>query len=138
MHAQSEAQETPQQVYERLIAKQSLPGTLVGTVSGGLPAIALFFVFSAMGGVLAFFLVIPAFIIAYAAKFLGHPLEFAPRLIPGIAAALVNLSGALFLFSSPGAFALIPASLVIGVYFSKTTLTPLEEKAVWRYKNGFK
>lgn len=126
------------EILKALEAKESIALVIVGSLIGALPAMALYILFGVMEGVLAFFLVLPAFLVAFSARFVGRPFTRSARAIVGVISALVHLGGAVFLFVSPASFALIPASFIIGFRFSMAGLTEEEEKALWRRKRGIR
>ncbi|QSX37944.1 hypothetical protein [Shewanella sedimentimangrovi] len=126
-----------QNAYDGLRQKQSAYRTLLGSLLGTVPALALLaYLNSALPGVLVLYLV-PPLIIGLSARALGHCYQWPLLLIPG-AVALLSLLVALL--SMPRFnfldFIIVPAGVGLAMFVARKRLTVTEQKALWQAKLG--
>lgn len=120
-------------IYRAVIAQQSLLLTIIGSIAGFSVGLGLFILFALIGATFAVTLFIPSIFVGFGAKFLGKPLEFKYRVIPGIFGMLIYAVGIYFVFVPSFLYlALTPVNFLIAYYFSKVKLNKEQISAVWQ------
>ena len=103
---------------------------IVGALIGAVPAIAMYYYFSKMGGVLSVMLAIPPFIVGIFSRFMGCTYRFKHRVPAGIVGAIVHVIGCLLLGFNPLVYLLTPVAFAIDLITAKIKLAAVHEWAI--------
>lgn len=122
--------------YNDVYEKEKTITTILAGLIGVLPAAAAFVFFGLMGGILIWFIFIPAFFIGIFARFAGKPVRFIALLPLGVIAFLLHLLGCFFLGFSPPIYLLAPISAGIAMFTGKRKLTHIQRFAISRAELG--
>ena len=131
-YTEEELIEAYNEVYEE---EKPFTALLAGLI-GAFPAAAMFVFFAFMGGILIWFIFIPAFFIGIFARFAAKPVRFSALAPLGVIAFVLHILGCLFLGFPPPIYILAPISAGIAMFTGKRKLTYIQELAISRVKLG--
>ena len=100
------------------------------SIVGAIPAIALYFFFAQMGGLLYIFLALPPLIVGFFARYVGRTYKAKHRISIGVVGALVHIVGCFLLQLSPLAYLLTPVAFGIAMSVAKIKLEYIHELAL--------
>jgi uncharacterized membrane protein HdeD (DUF308 family) len=103
---------------------------------GAVPAIALYFFFAQMGGVLYVMLAIPPALVGVFARFVGRTYKAKHRISVGFIGALVHVIGCVLLEFNPLIYVLTPVAFGIAMVVSKIKLERVHEWALDQEATG--
>ncbi|MEM5550066.1 hypothetical protein WNY63_04905 [Pseudoalteromonas neustonica] len=109
---------------------------LLGALSGSLPAIAVYFLFMEMGGLLLIMLFLSPLIIGYFARFVGRTYKVKHRISVGVIGALVYIIGCILLGLGPLYYLLVPVAFGVAMTTAKIKLYRVHEWAIEWEENG--
>ncbi|MEN7343379.1 MAG: hypothetical protein AAAFM81_10570 [Pseudomonadota bacterium] len=118
----------------QLLDEQSLVGTVVGAVSGGVPGYVFYtmVVLSNVAPAIAFF--IPGVVIGFGAKWVGRGLTVMHALVAAGIALLGLLSCLFFVKLTPVGFLMSLPNVLIAGLLAKRSLTREQAKALYDYR----
>jgi hypothetical protein len=122
--------------YEELMSKQSAPRTLLGSLLGLIPSVALFACMEAIGDTLLWVYLLPAAFIGYGARLLGHCFEWRLTLIPASVTLVTYVSSMLLIGIRASDSILVLLCIGIAMYSARKPLNEIQEKALWQAKLG--
>ena len=102
----------------------------VGAMVGGIPAIVLYLFFSQMGGIFFIMLILPPFMIGYAAKFMGRTYTIKHRIPVGLTAAFIHVLGSYLAQFDFLIFILTPVTFAIAFTIAKVKLNSVQSWAI--------
>lgn len=108
----------------------------LGALSGSLPAIMVYFLFTEMGGVLLVLMFLSPLIIGYFARFVGRTYKAKHRLAVGFVGATVYILGCVIFGMNPLMYLLVPVAFGIAMSTAKIKLYRVHEWAIEWEQNG--
>lgn len=135
-----------QESIERMLAKQSIIGTVIGTFSAGIPSMLLYIIFTTynfqiieqFGGYITLFIVMSllGMVVGITAQVCGNGIGLSHRLCCGAITIILVVIAHLFVDDPIGLFCSIFTS-IFAIYFCKIKLTEQEKVALiqWQAQN---
>ena len=123
---------------QKLIAEQSLIGTVIGSVIGAVPGFTLYLLLAVFPfyALLGYF--IPGLFIGLFAGFMGRGIDKIHRVISALVTLLAVIVVALLFDISKAAIGLSLINCIVAAFCSTRWLTREQEDAVFDYKIGYK
>jgi VIT1/CCC1 family predicted Fe2+/Mn2+ transporter len=97
---------------------------------GAVPAIAMYFFFAQMGGVLYLMLALPPAFVGLFGRFVGRTYKIKHRVSVGIVGAFVHIIGCLLLQFNPLIYLLTPVAFLIAMSVAKIKLERIHSLAI--------
>jgi len=113
------------------INKNQKPGlAIAASLVGAIPAIAIYFFFAQMGGLLYVFLALPPAIVGFFARYVGRTYQSKHRIPVGVVGAIVHITGCILLGLNPLIYVLTPVAFGIAMSVAKIKLEYIHELAL--------
>lgn len=120
-------------IYASILNRESPIMVLVGSVTGAVLGLSVFYLFALIGWAFIVAMLIPSAFAGFGASFLGKPINAKYRAISGIVGAAIYVLGTWLLFGfDPLLMLLAPVGFFIAYYFSKAKLSKEETQAIWQ------